>query len=70
MEGNGYIKPHFAEYLINFDVVKTKAIRIIGKAGGGSHWYKKRIPYFTSITELKVHDKLPNSEKLKMQITQ
>jgi hypothetical protein len=49
-----YNKPHFTEYLISFDPVETKAIRIIGDAGGASHW-RDRSVHFTSITELSVY---------------
>lgn len=47
-------KPHFVEYMLSFDPVKTKAIRIIGDAGGAPHWYSRDI-YFTSISELSVY---------------
>ncbi len=51
-----YNKPHFAEYLISFEPILTNAIRIIGEAGGASHWKDKSI-HFTSITELSVYEK-------------
>jgi len=48
-----YNKPHFVEYTMSFKPVKTTAIRMIGDAGGGEHWYSKKA-YFTSISELAV----------------
>ena len=57
---NTDIKPDFVEYLLAFNPVTTKAIRIIGNAGGGDHWFSKnKTPYFTSITELSVYEPLP-----------
>jgi len=57
---NTDIKPDFVEYLLAFNPVSTKAIRIIGNAGGGDHWFShNKTPYFTSITELSVHEPLP-----------
>jgi len=50
-------KPHFVEYTLSFKPVETKAIRIIGDAGGGEHWYGKPA-YFTSISELSVYEPL------------
>ena len=62
---NTELKPDFVEYLISFTPVSTKAIRIIGEAGGGEHWFSKdKTPYFTSITELSVHEPLPGIEIL------
>ena len=62
---NTELKPDFVEYLISFTPVSTKAIRIIGEAGGGEHWFSKgKTPYFTSITELSVHEPLPAIENL------
>jgi len=46
-------KPHFVEYLITFKPVTTRAIRIIGNAGG-LQWHRSKV-YFTSITELSVY---------------
>ncbi len=57
-------KPHFVEYLLVFKPVKTKAIRIIGNAGGARHWSSKPA-YFTSIAELGVYDVLPVADLLK-----
>jgi len=56
-------KPHFVEYLLAFQPVKTTAIRMIGNAGGSKHWYSKPT-YFTSISELSAHGQLPNFENL------
>lgn len=61
---NPYNKPHFVEYLLAFNPVQTKAIRIIGEAGSAKHWKSKKIP-FTSITELTVHGPLSGYENLK-----
>ncbi len=53
-----FIQPHFAEYVISFEPLKTKAIRIIGDAMIQDHWHKytKNVSGFTSITELSVHN--------------
>jgi hypothetical protein len=50
-------QPHFVEYVIRFDPVKTKGIRIIGDAMVQGHWnkYTKNVSSFTSITELSVY---------------
>jgi len=52
-----FFQPHFAEYVISFDPVETKAIRIIGDAKIQDHWnkYTKQVSGFTSITELSVY---------------
>jgi hypothetical protein len=52
-----FFQPHFAEYVIRFDPVTTKAIRIIGDAMVQGHWnkYTKNVSSFTSITELYVY---------------
>jgi len=52
-----YHQPHFAEYVITFDAVTTKGIRIIGDAKVESHWnkYTKNVSGFTSVTELSVY---------------
>jgi hypothetical protein len=52
-----FIQPHFAEYVISFDPVTTKGIRIIGDAMIQDHWnkYTKNVSGFTSITELSVY---------------
>ena len=53
-------KAHYIDYLLQFRPVSTKAIRIIGRAGGGSHWQESsRDIFYTSITELSVHAPLP-----------
>jgi hypothetical protein len=58
-----FFQPHFVEYILTFDPVNTKAIRIIGDAAIQDHWnkYTKNVSGFTSITELSVH----NSQKTK-----
>ena len=56
-------KPHFVEYLLAFRPVTTKAIRMIGDAGGTKHWRSKRT-FFTSISELSAHGPLPRYEFL------
>lgn len=50
-------QPHFVEYVISFDSVATKGIRIIGDAAIQDHWNKftKQVSGFTSITELSVY---------------
>jgi hypothetical protein len=52
-----FYQPHFVEYVIRFDPVKTKGIRIIGDAMVQGHWnkYTKNVSSFTSITELSVY---------------
>lgn len=52
-----FIQPHNAEYILKFDPVKSKGIRIIGDAAIQDHWHKytKNISGFTSITELSVY---------------
>jgi hypothetical protein len=52
-----YYQPHFVEYLISFDPVKTKGIRIIGDTKVEQHWnkYTKNVSSFISITELSVY---------------
>jgi len=52
-----FFQPHFAEYVISFETVNTKAIRIIGDAMIQGHWnkYTKQVSGFTSITELSVY---------------
>lgn len=52
-----FFQPHFAEYVISFDTVETKAIRVIGDAAVQGHWHKytKEVTGFTSITELSVY---------------
>lgn len=52
-----FFQPHFAEYVISFKSIKTKAVRIIGDAMIQDHWnlYTKNISGFTSIAELGVY---------------
>ncbi|MBU2554043.1 MAG: ADP-ribosylglycohydrolase family protein [Bacteroidetes bacterium] len=52
-----FFQPHFAEYVISFKPVVTKAIRIIGDAKIQGHWnkYTKNVSGFTSVTELSVY---------------
>lgn len=52
-----YYQPHFVEYLISFNPVKTKGIRIIGDTKVETHWnkYTKNVSSFISITELGVY---------------
>ncbi|SEL84411.1 ADP-ribosylglycohydrolase [Parapedobacter koreensis] len=60
VEGNApYDKPHFVMYTLNFEPLEATAIRIIGNAGGGEHWYGKPA-YFTSISELEIYGPIPN----------
>lgn len=60
---NTNIKPDFVEYLLAFKQVSTRAIRIIGEAGGGYHWFSgDKTPRFTSITELSVYEPMPGIE--------
>ena len=49
-------KAHYMNYLIQFDEIKTKGIRINGDAGGGDHWHEDSKDYFfTSIAELAIY---------------
>lgn len=52
-----FYQPHFVEYVISFNTVETKAIRIIGDAKIQDHWnkYTKQVSGFTSVTELSVY---------------
>lgn len=52
-----FVQPHFVEYVISFQSVETKGIRIIGDAKVEGHWnkYTKLVSGFTSITELSVY---------------
>ncbi len=52
-----FFQPHFVEYVISFNPVETKAIRIIGDAKIEGHWnkYTKNVSGFTSVTELSVY---------------
>lgn len=56
-------KPHFAEYLLVFEPVTTRGIRIIGDAGASDHWYSKKT-WFTSITELGAYPPVQGIEKI------
>lgn len=58
-----YNKPHFAEYLLSFPLVKTRGIRIIGDAGADDHWYSRKT-WFTSITELSVYEPVHGIERI------
>jgi len=58
-----YNKPHFVEYLLSFEPVSTKGIRIIGDAGAADHWYSKK-SWFTSITELSVYKPVPGIDTI------
>lgn len=61
-EGNmPYNKPHFMTYTFDFPTIITKAIRVIGHAGGGTHWYSEKPAYFTSIAELEVYGPAPEA---------
>jgi hypothetical protein len=52
-----FFQPHFAEYVISFKPITTKAIRVIGDAKIQGHWnkYTKNVSGFTSVTELSVY---------------
>ena len=52
-----YYQPHFVEYVLSFNTIETKAIRIIGDAKIENHWnkYTKNVSAFTSVTEIKVY---------------
>lgn len=54
-----FFQPHFVEFVIEFEPVKTNAIRIIGDTKVQQHWHKytKSVSAFTSITELSVYEK-------------
>jgi ADP-ribosylglycohydrolase/putative Ig domain-containing protein len=52
-------KAHFMNFRLKFKPVKSTGIRIIGDAGGGTHWEKNSSNiYYTSITELSVYPPL------------
>ncbi|MEO9475718.1 MAG: ADP-ribosylglycohydrolase family protein [Cyclobacteriaceae bacterium] len=55
-----FFQPHFVEYVISFDPIKTNAIRIIGDAKIQDHWnkYTKTVSGFTSISELSVYESI------------
>ena len=49
-------KAHYTQYRLGFEPVRTRGIRIIGSAGGGSHWHEPSNGiHYTSITELAVY---------------
>jgi hypothetical protein len=52
-----FFQPHFVEYVLCFEPVETKAIRIIGDAKIQDHWnkYTNQVSGFTSVTELSVY---------------
>jgi hypothetical protein len=52
-----FYQPHFVEYVLRFDTIETKAVRIIGDAMVQGHWnkYTKNVSGFTSVTELCVY---------------
>jgi hypothetical protein len=54
-----FYQPHFVEYVIRFNPVLTRGIRIIGDAAVQGHWnkYTKNVSSFTSVTELYVYPK-------------
>jgi hypothetical protein len=54
---NVFVQPHFAEYVISFPTVETKAIRIIGDTKIQDHWnkYTKQVSGFSSVAELSVY---------------
>lgn len=47
-------KPHFVNYNLSFEPVKSHGIRILGQAGNTDHWQNEPF-HFTSITELEVY---------------
>ncbi len=52
-------KAHFINFRLKFKPVKSTGIRIIGDAGGGSHWeINSSNIYYTSITELAIYPPL------------
>jgi hypothetical protein len=54
-QGNDPVtKAHFAEYLLFFDSVQTRGIRITGGVGNAKGRIKD-VPLFTSISELSVY---------------
>lgn len=65
LPGKGrFNKAHFVEYVLVFKPVKTRAIRIIGGAGGVEHWFSK-LTHFTSVTELSVHGPIIEIDNLR-----
>ena len=49
-------KAHYLQYRMGFTPVRTRGIRVIGQAGGGSHWHEpSNNIHYTSITELAVY---------------
>lgn len=59
-----YNKAHFAEYLLFFDPVETRAIRIRGNVGFAGV-AAKNPPRFTSISELAVYEPVPGIQNLR-----
>jgi hypothetical protein len=59
-----YNKAHFAEYLMFFDPVETRAIRVKGNVGLAGE-AAKNPPRFTSVSELAVYGPVPGIEKLR-----
>ena len=56
-------KAHYTLYRVGFEPVRTRGIRIIGQAGGGSHWHEpSNNIFYTSITELAVY---PPSDEIR-----
>ena len=46
-------KAHYTQYRLGFEPLRTTGIRIIGDAGGGSHWHAPSNGiHYTGITEL------------------
>ena len=54
-----FIRPNFVEYILTFEPVNTKAIKIVGNAGGIKHWHEDTIYHFSSISELSVYSSIP-----------
>lgn len=54
-----FIQPHFVEYLLEFEPVKTTALRVLCDTKVQTHWHKatKNVSSFLSITELSVYEK-------------
>jgi hypothetical protein len=64
-EGNDPVtKAHFAEYLLFFDPVQTRAIRITGGVGSAKGRIKD-VPLFTSISELSAYGSMRGSSLLR-----
>lgn len=54
-----FFQPHFAQYVLEFQPVRTKGIRIVMDDKVQDHWnsYTKHVSSFISITELGVYEK-------------